>query len=85
MGGAWFAGDGTKSMACPNCGRILEVDLDDILPVHSKGIRITLHDGQPLQQETVNDLCDGSWNVKGVLMTITFLPGGSLLKKKKGE
>lgn len=73
--------DGTKFLACPHCGRILEVDIDDALPVHSPEMRIHISDtGKTESPDPVDGLCQGSWNVTGVFIQIWI--GESPWKKR---
>lgn len=63
----FFGSNGRKIMACPHCKRMLDVDIDEILPVHSK--KNTIHVvGVLSKPEDLDSLCDGSWNTKGELI-----------------
>jgi hypothetical protein len=74
--------DGTKALACPHCGRILEVDIDDILPVHSRKthIHIDVDRGRIETPNPTDDLCEGSWNVTGASIKFEIWRGGPFKK-----
>lgn len=54
---------------CPHCNRLLEVDIDDYLPVHSRRSVIVI--GGTTEPEDTTDLCEGSWNTKGAMAQAT--------------
>jgi len=57
--------NGEIALMCPKCGRWFTVDIDDYLPVHSRFLQVNIP-GVPTQPEPVDNLCDGSYNTKGV-------------------
>lgn len=67
-----FLSDGRKWLQCPYCHQILEVDIDDILPVHGRSAVIVSVD--PMRIESRGEPCDGSWNVKGEPLKVEIAP-----------
>jgi uncharacterized C2H2 Zn-finger protein len=65
-GGIYFSNqNGEIALMCPHCGRWFAVDIDDYLPVHSRLHLLRMKDAPP-EAESLDSLCDGSYNTKGV-------------------